>query len=124
MIRRIDINGVHLEVGDELKKYVYKKLGRVDRFVPRHNRQSMHLEVKLKEGHAKDKNERTCEVILHLPGDNITVKESTINMYAAIDIVETKLRNQLKKYKDLHTSPRLRQRLLAKLKHRPVPSEQ
>jgi ribosome-associated translation inhibitor RaiA len=55
-----------------------------------------------------------------LPQDTLTVKETKINIYAAIDIAETKLRHQLKKYKDIHTSPRLHQRLIAKLKHRPV----
>jgi len=123
MIQKLDINGVHLEVGDDLKRYVQKKLGRLDRYVPRHARESMHLEVKLKEGKAKDRSERTCEIVLHLPGENIAVKETTINIYAAIDIVETKLRHQLKKYKDLHASPRLGQRLLTKLKHRPLPTE-
>jgi putative sigma-54 modulation protein len=121
MIQKLDISGVHLEVNEELKKYVQKKLGRMDRFIPKDNRESVHLEVKLKEGKAKNKDERTCEIILHLPGENITLKESTINIYAAIDIVETKLRTALKKYKDLHASPRLRQRLLTKLKHRPLP---
>lgn len=123
MIQKIDISGVHMEVGDELKKYVQKKLGRLDHYVPRHARESVHLEVRLKEGKAKDKNERTCELVLHLPGENIVVKETTVNIYAAIDIVETKLRHQLKKYKDLHASPRLRQRLLTRLKHRPNPAD-
>ena len=123
MIQKIDISGVHLEIDDELRKYVQKKLGRLDRFAPRASQQSLHLEVKLKEGKAKNKDERTCEIILHLPGENLVVKESTINMYAAIDIVETKLRYQLKKYKELHSSPRLHQRLLTRLKHRPVPAD-
>jgi putative sigma-54 modulation protein len=123
MIQKLDLSGIHLEINDELKKYVQKKLGRLDRFIPKNNRESVHLEVKLKEGKAKNKDERTCEVILHLPGENILVKESTINIYAAIDIVEAKLRHGLKKYKDLHVSPRLHQRLLAKLKHRPLPTE-
>lgn len=120
MITRLDISGVHMSVGDDLKKYVAKKIGRLDRFIPRHGRESVHVEVKLKEGKAKNKDERTCEVIMHLPHENITVKESTINIYAAIDIVETKLHNQLKKYKDLHGSPRLHQRMMSRLKHRPL----
>ena len=120
MIQKIDITGIHLQVTDDLKKYVHKKLGRLDRFIPRSGRESAHLEVKLSEGKAKNKDARTCEIILHLPNENITLKEATINIYAAIDIVEAKLRHALKKYKDLHTSPRLHQRLLAKLKHRPA----
>jgi ribosomal subunit interface protein len=120
MITRLDISGVHMDVGADLRKYATKKIGRLDRFVPRASRESVHAEIKLKEGKAKDKNERTCEIILRLPQETLTVKETTINIYAAIDIAETKLRHQLKKYKDIHTSPRLHQRLIAKLKHRPV----
>lgn len=121
MIQRIDISGLHLEVSDDLKKYVQKKLGRLDRLVARVSRQGLRLEVKLKEEKAKNKDERICEAILHLPGESIAVEEATVNIYAAVDIVEAKLRHALKKYKDLHTSPRLGQRLLAKLKHRPLP---
>lgn len=120
MINRLDISGVHMDVGADLRKYATKKIGRLDRFVPRASRESVHADIKLKEGKAKGKNERTCEIILHLPHETLTVKETTINIYAAIDIAETKLRHQLKKYKDLHASPRLHQRLMAKLKHRPV----
>ena len=123
MIQKIEISGVHMDVDESLKKYVMRKIVRLDRFVPRHGRASMHAEVKLKEGKAKNKNERTCEVILHLPGEVLTVKEATINMFAAIDIAETKLHHQLKKYKDLHTSPRLHQRVISRFKHRPLPAE-
>ena len=123
MIKRLEINGVHMSVGDDLKKYVDKKIGRLDRFIPKAGRESVHVEVKLKESKAKDKNERTCEVIMHLPHENIMVKETTINIYAAVDIVEAKLHQQLRKYKSLHASPRLHQRLLTKLKHRPIPTD-
>jgi putative sigma-54 modulation protein len=123
MIKRLEITGVHMEVGDDLRKYVTKKIGRLDRFIPKTSRESVHVDIKLKEGKAKDKNERTCEVILHLPHETLTLKETTINIYAAIDIVEAKLHSQLKKYKDLHTSPRFKQRLISRLKHRPALAE-
>lgn len=117
MISRLEISGVHTDVDSNLKKYISKKIGRLDRFIPKQSRESMHVIVKLKEGKARGSSERTCEVIAHLAHDDITIKETTINMYAAIDIAEAKLRNQFKKYKDLHTSPRLHQRLLTHLKH-------
>lgn len=120
MIKRLDISGVHLEVGDELKKYVSKKIGRLDRFVPKSTHESLYAEVKLMSSKAKDKNDRTCEVILQLPHEKITVKETTINIYAAIDIATAKLHHQLKKYKELHANPRFHQRVLARLKHRPL----
>jgi ribosomal subunit interface protein len=116
MIQKLEISGVHMEVGDDLRKYVTKKIGRLDKYLSRHARESLHAEVKLKEGKAKDKNERTCEVILFAPHEVLTAKETTINMFAAVDIAEAKLKTQLKKYKDLHGGPRLQRRVLAKLK--------
>jgi len=116
MIQKIEINGVHMSVGDDLMKYVLKKIGRLDKYIPKHARLSAHVEVKLKEGKSKDKNKRTCEVLVHLPHENITVSETTINMYAAIDIVEEKLKATLHRYKELHADPKLRQRVIARLK--------
>jgi ribosomal subunit interface protein len=122
MINKLEINGVHTVATDELKKYIIRKIGRLDRYIPRSIRESAHAEVFLKEGNAKDKNKCTCEVVLTLPHDRITIKESTMNMFAAVDIVEVKLRNQLKKYKETHYSARLHRRLFARLRRRPAPA--
>ena len=120
MIEKIELNGVHMEVGADLRKYVMKKIARLDKYIPRHARGSAHFEVKLKEGRAKDKNERTCEVLLHLPHENIAISETTINIYAAVDIVEEKIKSKLHKYKEKHADPKLRQRLAARLKRSPA----
>lgn len=120
MLKKIDISGVHMEIGDDLRKYVIKKLGRLEKYIPSHARKSARLEVKLKESKAKDKNERTCEALLTLPQENLTVAETTINIYAAVDIAEEKLKVQLRKYKDRHGTPKLRQRIIARLKRNPV----
>lgn len=108
-----------MKVDDDLQKYVTKKIGRLDLYMSSHARGSVHAEVKLKEGKAKNKQERTCEVILHLPHDTITVSETTINIYAAVDVVEAKLKNRLKKYKELHNSEKFHRRILARFKRRP-----
>jgi len=118
MIKKLEISGVHMEVGDDLRKYVMKKIGKLDKYMPKHARESVHVEVKLKERNTKGKNERTCEVILHLPKDVLTVVDTTINIYAAIDIVEEKLKDRLRKYKEMHDMPRLRQRLIGRFSHR------
>jgi putative sigma-54 modulation protein len=100
MIKKIDIAGIHTDITADMRKYVTKKIARLDKFMPRHARKSAHIDIKLKESKSKDKRQCTCEVVMHVPGETITAQETAINMYAAIDIVEQKLRVQLKRYKD------------------------
>jgi putative sigma-54 modulation protein len=116
MIKKLDIDGVHMSVGDDLRKYVNKKIGKLEKYVPKSARASLHVEIKLKEGKSKTKDERTCEAIVRLPQEVITVSETTINIFAAVDIVEEKLKHLLHKYKELHGDPKLRRRLIARLR--------
>jgi putative sigma-54 modulation protein len=118
MIHKLEVTGVHTEVSLDLQKYVLKKIGKLDRFLPKHARESAHAEVFLKESKAKDKKQCTCEVVLHLPSEVLTTKESTMNMFAAVDIVEAKLKNQLKKYKEMHSTLRIHRRVLSRLRRR------
>lgn len=111
MIQRLEISGVHMELDDDVKRYVMRKIGKLDRFLPRHIRPSIHADVKLFEANQKTKQVRTCEIVMQLPQETFTVKETTINIYAAIDIAEEKLKQHIKKYKGRHTDGRLYRRL-------------
>jgi len=102
MINRIEITGIHTKITEDLHKYVQSKISRLDRYIPKHSRESVHAEVKLTQSKSSDKKQYVCEVILHLPKEIITAKDSTLNMFAAVDIVERKLKTQLLKYKELH----------------------
>jgi len=115
---RTEINGVHSKVDDKLRKYITKKIGGLDKYLTRQSRGSAHAEIKLKESRTKDKKDCTCEIVLHVPIENITVSETTVNMYAAVDIAEEKLKHALRKYKDLHDKPRLHRRLMARFRRR------
>ena len=124
MLQKFEVQGVHTTVDDNLRKYVNRKIGGLDRYLSRHNRQSAHAEVHLKEGKAKNNTHCTCEVTMYLPKETINLKESAFNMYAAVDIIEAKLKQQLKKYKDLHPNGRLNQHLFARLRRRSVRSNE
>ena len=100
MINKVDITGIHADLEPDVAKYAKKKIAKLDGYMPRHARKSAHAEVRLKEAKAKDKKQCTVEVVLYVPGEIITAKETTVNMYAAIDIVEEKLKTQLRKYKE------------------------
>lgn len=113
---QLEISGVHSDVSEKLRKYVTVKIGKLDKYMTKHTRESAHAEVMLKEVKSKDRKDCVCEVVLHLPHEVITTKEATLNMYAAVDIVEAKLKNRLKKYKETHDNPRFHQRLLSKIR--------
>lgn len=102
MISQISKSGVNLELDSDLKKYIDKKVGRLDRYMSRQARKNVSASVKMRETGNLAGEKYICEVTLHMSGGAITVKETTLNMYAAVDIVEAKLKNQLKKYKEVH----------------------
>ncbi|HTE21812.1 MAG TPA: ribosome-associated translation inhibitor RaiA [Candidatus Limnocylindria bacterium] len=118
MIQKLEVNGVHMEVSKKLHDYVLKKIGKLDHYMPRHARESAHVEVFLKEVMIKKKKQCICEVVLHLPKETITIQESTMNIFAAVDIVEAKLKNQIKKYKETHSSLRIHRRVLSRLRNK------
>lgn len=112
MIGKLELNTQHLVLTDDLQKYVMRKIGRLDRFISRHARENVRVHVRLKESKAKDNKRFTCLVTLHLPQQTLEAEESTINIFAAVDIAETKLRHQLKKYKEAHMQRKLRHKFL------------
>jgi ribosomal subunit interface protein len=116
MIEKLEITAVHTDLTPELKKYVTRKIGKLDTYLPKHARESAHAEVFLKEAKLKTRKQYTCEVVVSLPHDRLTVQESTMNMFAAVDIVEAKLRNQFKKYKETHSSLKIHRRVISRLR--------
>ena len=104
MIESIVITGIKYDVDETTKKYITKKIGRLDRFLPRHARKSVTAEVKIKEVNKDHGNKYEAEVTINVPDKHLTAKDSTLNVLAAIDIVEAKLVTQLRKYKDARVS--------------------
>ena len=116
MINSITITGVKFDLDETTKNYVIKKIGRLDRYLPRHARKSATAEVLLKEVNREHGNKYEAEVILHVPDRQLTAKDSTVNVLAALDIVEAKLASQLHKYKELNLSHVGRRGMLARFK--------
>ncbi len=120
MIQKLEITAVHMDLSKKLGDYATKKIGKLDHYMSRHVRESAHAEIFLKESKIKQRKECTCEVVLHLPKETITLSETTINIFAAVDIVEAKLKNQLKKYKDMHSPAGLHRRMILRLRQKPL----
>ena len=107
----MEISGVNAPVDDKLKRYIRRRVGGLGRVVPRRARQSAWAEVRLKETAANSHNDCNCEVIMHLPDGPITVCETTVNMYAAVDIAEAQLKHRLRAYRQQHARTGLRRRV-------------
>ena len=116
MLQKFEIQGVHYDIDENLRKYITKKIGGLDRYLSRHDRASAHGEVTLKESKAKNKAKCTCEVTLRIPKGTINVSESALNMFAAVDIVEEKLKQQLKKHKDMHENGKRHRHIFGRLR--------
>ena len=99
MITAIQVTGISYEVDEATHKYVIKRIGRLDRFLPKHARKTVSAEVKLAEVNHDHGNKYEVEIILNLPGKLVTAKDSTANILAAFDIVEAKIQSQLRDYK-------------------------
>lgn len=121
MVQKFELSATHMELDDRLKKYVTKKLAGIDKYLSKHIKPSAHLEVRLKEHKTGGQKQSVCDVMLHLPHDTIKIRESTHNIFAAVDIVEVKLKQQVKKYKDSHTDGKRRRRLFARAGGAPAP---
>ena len=100
MIKNITITGVKYELTDTTKKYVERKIGALGKYLPRHARKSATADVKIKQIDNPGGNKDEAEVIINVPDKKITAKDSTMNVLAAVDIVEAKLNGQVRKYKD------------------------
>ena len=117
MITNVEITGVGSYAPDDLtKKYVRRKIGLLDRKLPRHARKSAWAEAKLARVDREKGNKYEVEVILHIPDRTIRASDSTMNILAATDIVEAKLTSQLKKYKEERIPHVGRRKLLARFK--------
>lgn len=84
--------------------------------MPKQVRKAAQVTVKLKEAkRASQGRTYECEVIMKLHKSTLSAHQS-ISMPAAIDEAENNLKNQLKKYKDLHNPSKFRKHLMGRFK--------
>jgi putative sigma-54 modulation protein len=124
MLHITDITGIKYEVDEQTRKYVTKRIGRLERYLPRHARKSAKAEVKLKQIDKSHGNKYEVEVLLFVPDKKLLAKDESANILAAVDIVEAKLAGQLRRYKT-ETIPHIgKGRILSRFKRSYAREEQ
>lgn len=115
MIEKIDITGNGFKVEDSFRKYVQKRLGKLDRYLPRGSKKDVIAKVIVSEI-GKSKGEKyEISVAMDIPGGKvIAAKDECSNVFAGVDLVEAKLTGQIRRYK-LEVQPHRQKKSLKNL---------
>lgn len=115
MIEKIEISGSDYKVEEPLKKYVEKRLGKLDKYLPRGSKKDIVMKVVVA-GIGKSKGEKyEISVAMEIPGGKvIAAKDECTNVFAGVDLVEAKLTGQIRRYK-LEVQPHRQKRSLRNL---------
>ena len=112
----LDITGRNYSVEPKLANYLQDKIDALEKYLPRQFKgTAVGTAVLADDPSGREDNRFVCEVILKVNGEQLMSKEGTINMYAAIDIVEAKLAAQCRTFKDKYTTEPRRARMLGRL---------
>jgi putative sigma-54 modulation protein len=113
---KIELTARNFEVDEKMKEYVEDKIGGLEKYLPRRSREEASANVVLEDDPSgREDNRYSCEVVVSVGSAKMVSREATVNFYAAIDIVEAKLKAQLAKYKDKNTLLPRRGRMLNRL---------
>ncbi len=115
MIEKIEVNGNGYKIEEPFKKYVEKRIGKLDRYLPRGSKKDVICKVVVTEiGKGKtDKYEISAAMEL-TGGKVIAAKDECSNVFAGVDLVEAKLTGQIRRYK-LEVQPHRQKRSLKNL---------
>lgn len=115
MIDKIDLSGHNYKVSDSFKKYTIKRIGKLDRYLPRGSKKDVVAKVVVSEVDRAHNNKYAISVAMEIPGGKvITAKDECSNVFAGIDILEAKLKGQIRRFK-LEATPHLSKKGLKNL---------
>jgi putative sigma-54 modulation protein len=100
---QLSITGKNLEITDSLRKYVEKKIGRLDRYLPNIIDARVDLLV---ENTRAAKDSQVAQITLRTKQTTLRAEESSADMFASIDAVLEKMQRQIDRYKGKRWSKR------------------
>ena len=115
MIEKIEINGNGYKIEEAFRKYTEKRLGKLDRYLPRGSKKDVVAKVVVTEI-GKSKGEKyEISAAMDIPGGKvIAAKDECTNVFAGVDLLEAKLTGQIRRYK-LESQPHRQKRSLKNL---------
>lgn len=96
---QIVINGKNVEITDQLRSYIEKKVTKLDRFLPNIGE----ARVDLASQSTRSAGDReVVQLTLHANGTVLRAEERSSDMQAALDIVMDRMTRQIERYKGKH----------------------
>lgn len=89
---RYIITGKNIDVTEGLKNAVYEKIGKLEKYFTPDT--EVHVTMSVEKGSHK------IEVTIPVKGNVIRAEESSIDMYASVDLVEETIEKQVKKHRN------------------------
>lgn len=100
MIDNIELSGNNYKVSDSFKKYAVKRIGKLDRYLPHGNKKDVIVKVVVTEVDRAHGNKYEISAAMEIPGGKvITARDECSNVFAGIDILEAKLKGQIRRFK-------------------------
>jgi putative sigma-54 modulation protein len=102
---KIDIKATNLELTEEIKDYLNKKIGDTDRFIPNIN---FPLEARVELArttiHHQTGDIFRAEITMQMPGKVLRTETEAENILAAIDELKDEIQREIKEYKEKSTT--------------------
>ena len=100
MIDKIEINGNGYKVEEPFRKYVAKRIGKLDRYLPKNAKKDAMCKVSVTEiGKGKTEKYEIGAAMELTGGKVIAARDECSNVFAGVDLVEAKLTGQIRRYK-------------------------
>lgn len=94
---QLSITGKNLEINDNLRKYVEKKIGRLERFLP--NIIDGRVELAVADGARAAEDRQIAQVTLRTKHAILRAEEASADMFASVDAVFEKMQRQIDRHK-------------------------
>jgi len=100
MIEKIEITGKDYDVTESFRKYSTKKLGKLDRYMPRGSKKDIVTKIVVSRTSHNNGDKFEISVAMSIPGGKIiAAKDECTNLLAGIDLLEAKLAGQIRRFK-------------------------
>ena len=115
MIEKIEINAKGYKVEEPFRRYAKKRLGKLDKYLPRGAKKDASCKVMVKEiGKSKGEKYEISVALTVKGGKVLAAKDECSNVFAGVDLLEAKLAGQIRRYK-LESEPHNRRKSWRKL---------